>query len=41
MRSPLAIIARVRSRISPRCIPFRKMAIVIAAICSSAMYPRV
>jgi len=36
MVSPLAIIARVRSRISRRSIPLRKIAIVIADICSSA-----
>ncbi len=34
--SPLAIIARVRSRISSRDMPLRKIAIVIADICSSA-----
>jgi len=31
-----AIIARVRSRISSRSIPLRKIAIVMADICSSA-----
>ena len=36
MRSPDAIIAIVRSRISRRLMPLRKIAIVIADICSSA-----
>jgi hypothetical protein len=36
IRSPLAIIAIVRSRISRRSIPFRRIAIASADICSSA-----
>jgi hypothetical protein len=36
IRSPEAIIARVRSRISRRSMPLRKIAIAIADICSSA-----
>ena len=36
MRSPEAIIAMVMSRISRRVMPLRKIAIVIADICSSA-----
>ncbi len=36
IRSPLAIIAIVRSRISSRLMPLRKIAMVIADICSSA-----
>ena len=36
IRSPLAIIAMVMSRISRRDMPLRKIAIVIADICSSA-----
>ena len=35
IRSPLAIMARVRSRTSCRFMPLRKMAMAIAAICSS------
>ena len=35
IRSPLAIIAMVMSRISRRVIPLRKIAMVIADICSS------
>ncbi len=34
--SPLAIIASVRSRISVRSMPRRRIAIASAAICSSA-----
>jgi hypothetical protein len=41
MVSPLRIIASVMSRISRRSMPLRKIAIVSAAICSSATYPRV
>ncbi len=36
MVSPLAIMAMVRSLISRRSMPFRKIAIVMADICSSA-----
>lgn len=41
MRSPLAIIAAVQRAISARFMPFSRMAMARADICSSATAPRV
>ncbi len=41
MRCPELIIAVVQRAISARSIPFRKIAMFSAAICSSAITPRV
>ena len=41
MRSPDAIIAAVQREISARDMPFSRIAMVIADICSSATTPRV
>jgi hypothetical protein len=40
-RSPEAIMAAVQAEISPGSIPFSRMAISSADICSSATAPRV